>query len=368
MGSCNMLTLQVGRLKEYLSSVYKGDVEIRSVGKFGKKKRPEKELKGFGYGVLYIIEFAVKGETKRVILETVRPEGFGHDHFSDRAQILLWQHSSFNKLPKHVRSVDVGAFTVDGNLKSVGDCAEFFIVTEMVEGKPYYQDLDRIREQKSLAQLDKDRCRALSDYIVQVHAVKKGAPELYVRRIRDLLGHGECIMGLTDSYPPGLDYVTEEEIVEIEKKCLEWRWRLKRKAHRCSRVHGDYHPWNVLFRKGTDFTVLDRSRGEWGEPADDTSCMTINYLFYSLQTYGKLTGPFETLFNLFWKSYLDKTGDEEMLTAIQPFYAWRGLIIASPIWYPSLSFDVRAKLFSFIRNVLETEKIDLTDINSYIES
>ena len=361
--------MQIEKLRKYLCSIYKTDVEIQYVGELGKKKeRPGKKLKEFGYGVPYLIEFVVKEEIKRVVLETIRPGGFGHDHFSDRAQILLWQHSSFNKLPKHVRAVDVGAFTVDGNLKSVGDCTEFFIVTEMVEGKPYHQDLDRIREQKSLTNLDKDRCQALSDYIVQVHAIKKGAPELYVRRIRDLVGHGECIMGLTDSYPPRLDYITEEEIVEIEKRCLEWRWRLKRKAHRCSRVHGDYHPWNVLFRKGTDFTVLDRSRGEWGEPADDTSCMTINYLFYSLQTYGELTGTFETLFNLFWKNYLDKTSDEEMLTAIQPFYAWRGLVIASPIWYPSLSLDVRAKLFNFIRNVLETEKIDLTDINSYTKS
>lgn len=355
-------------LKRYLSSIYKADVKIRYVGELGKKKRLGKELKEFGYGLPYLIELVVEGERKRVILGTIRPGGFGHDHFSDRAQILLWQHSCFGKLPKHVRSVDVGSFTVDGNLKSVGGCSEFFIVTEMIEGKPYHQDLDRIREQKRLAKLDKDRCQALSDYIVQVHAVKKDAPELYVRRIRDLLGHGECIMGLTDSYPPGLDYITEEEIVKIEKKCLEWRWRLKHKAHRCSRVHGDYHPWNVLFRKGMDFTVLDRSRGEWGEPADDTSCMTVNYLFYSLQTYGKLTGPFETLFNLFWRNYLDKTGDEEMLTVIQPFYAWRGLIIASPIWYPSLSLDVRVKLFNFIRNVLETEKIDLTGLNSYTKS
>jgi len=368
MGSWNMLALQIEKLRDYLCSIYKADVEIRYVGELGKKKeRLGKELKGFGYGVPYLIELVAEGETKRVVLETVRPGGFGHDHFSDRAQILLWQHSSFNQLPKHVRSVDVGAFTVDGNLKSVGDCTEFFIVTEMVEGKPYYQDLDRIREQKSLKNLDKDRCQALSDYIVQVHAVN-GAPELYVRRMRDLLGHGECIMGLTDSYPPGLEYITEEEIVEIEKRCLEWRWRLKRKAHRCSRVHGDYHPWNILFREGVDFTVLDRSRGEWGEPGDDTSCMAMNYLFYSLQTYGKLTGPFETLFSLFWKNYLDKTEDEEMLTVIQPFCAWRGLVMASPIWYPSLSLDVRAKLFSFIRNVLETEKIDLTNINSYIES
>ena len=34
-------------------------------------------------------------------------------------------------------------------------------------------------------------------------------------------------------------------------------------------MHGDFHPWNLLFREGVEFSVLDRSRGEWGEPADD---------------------------------------------------------------------------------------------------
>ena len=363
-----MLTLRIDRLKEYLSSIYEADVEIRFVGELGEKKeRPKKKLKGFGYGVPYVVEFVVEGEIKSVVLETIRPGGFGHDHFSDRAQILIWQHSAFNKLPKHARSVDVGAFTTNGSLKPVGDCTEFFIVTKKVEGQPYHRDLDRIKEEKHLTRLDKDRCQALSDYIAEVHAVKKDAPELYVRRIRDLLGHGECIMGLTDSYPSGLEYIGEEELCEIEKKCVEWRWRIKRKTHRCSQVHGDFHPWNVLFRKDTDFTVLDRSRGEWGEPADDASAMSINYIFYSLQTYGKLTGPFETLFNMFWKNYLDKTGDEEMLKVIQPFYAWRGLVIASPLWYPNLSLDIRMKLFNFVRNVLETEKLDLKDVNSYFK-
>lgn len=362
-----MLTLQIDKLRTYLSSVYKEDVEIQYIGELGrKKKRPRKKLKGFGYGVPYVVEFVVKGETKNVILETIRPGGFGHNHFSDRAQILLWQNSAFNRLPEHARSVDVGAFTADGSLKSVGDCTEFFIVTEMVEGKPYHLDLDRIREQKSLTKLDKQRCQALSDYIVQIHSVKKDIPELYVRRIRDLLGHGECIMGLTDSYPSGLDYIDEKELCEIEKKCVEWRWRIKYKTHRCSRVHGDFHPWNVLFRKGTDFTVLDRSRGEWGEPSDDVSSLSINYLFYGLQTYGELAGPFEELFRFFFNRYLDKTGDEEILSVIQPFYAWRALVIASPVWYPNLRLNTRTKLFNFVKNVLETEKIDPKEINSYI--
>lgn len=355
-------------LREYLSSLYKANVEIHGVWRLGGEK-PEvsKDLKGFGYGVPYVIEFLVNGEVKRVVLETLRPDGFGHDHFSDRAQILLWQHSAFNKLPLHVRSIDVGAFTADGKkIKSLGDCGEFLIVTGLVEGKLYHFDLDRIKKTGQLSQLDEQRCLALSDYLVKIHRVKRDAPWLYVRRARELVGHGECIMGVLDSYPPELDFVSESSLIDIERNCIIWRWRLKRKAHRLSQVHGDYHPWNVMFQKDTDFTVLDRSRGEWGEPADDVTAMTINYIFYSLQKYGELAGVFERLFRLFWENYLQKTGDWEILELVQPFYAWRGLVVASPIWYPRLRRDVRLKLFRFIRNVLQFERFDLERVNSYI--
>jgi len=44
-----------------------------------------------------------------------------------------------------------------------------------------------------------------------------------------------------------------------------------------------FHPWNLLFRTETDFSVLDRSRGEWGEPADDVAALAVNYLFFGLR-------------------------------------------------------------------------------------
>jgi len=356
-------------LRKYFREIYGSSSDVLKVLEMtsGKEKSGE-ELKGFGYGVPYLIEVSVNGEVKRVVLETIRPGGFGHEHFSDRAQILLWQHSAFNNLPKHVRSIDVGAFTASGTLKSLGDCREFFIVTEFADGKPYYLDLETIKARGKLSSLDIERCLTLSDYLVEVHSVKgSGLESFYIRRIRELIGHGECIMGLIDSYPSGLDYVDEKTLMEIEHICVEWRWRLKKKTYRCARVHGDFHPWNILFRSGTDFTALDRSRGEWGEPADDLAAMTINYLFYSLQAYGEIRDPFKKLFELFWENYLDKTGDEETLKVIQPFYAWRGLVIASPIWYPNLPKETRSRIFDFIKNVLKTEEINFKDIQSFTE-
>jgi len=364
------ILLSEDMLREYLSKLYGCDVEICGFWKLGcEKTEPSKDLKGFGYGVPYVIEFRVGDCVKRIVLETMRPEGFGHDFPSDRAQVLLWQHSAFNKLPRHVRSVDVGAFTVDGkSLKSLGDCGEFFILTEYVNGRLYHLDLDRIKATGQLDRCDEQRCLALSDYLADIHGLKKEAPELYVRRTRELVGHGEGIMGLLDSYPGETDFISESDLIEIEKACVVWRWRLKRKTHRLSQVHGDFHPWNIMFREGVDFTVLDRSRGEWGEPADDVTAMTINYIFYSLQAYGELGGAFERLFKLFWENYLQKTGDWEILEVVQPYYAWRGLVVASPVWYPNLNRSVRIKLLNFVMNVLRQDMFDLKYVNSYIQS
>jgi len=364
----NWLSISKEALNKYLSGLYEGDVDVSRVCRLGSRRSERTlDLKGFGYGLPYVIEFIVDGKTKRAVLETMRPEGFGHDHFSDRAQVLLWQHSAFGKLPKHVHSIDVGAFANNLScLKSLGKCSEFFILTEFVDGELYHLDLDRVKQSGELNKLDEKRCLALSDYLVGIHNVKHEAPWLYVRRVRELVGHGECIMGLLDSYPAKLDFAGESYLIDVERDSVVWRWRLKRRVHRLSQVHGDFHPWNLLFRKGTDFTVLDRSRGEWGEPADDVAAMTINYLFYSLQKYGELRGVFERLFRLFWENYLRNTSDSEILEVIQPFYAWRGLVVASPVWYPRLRKGIRIKLLNFVKNVLCDEKFDLDHVNSYL--
>jgi hypothetical protein len=197
-----------------------------------------------------------------------------------------------------------------------------------------------------------------------VHAEKADNPELYVRRIRELVGHGECIMGITDAYPEH-PWITETLLAGIEHRCLDWRWKLRGRVHRLRRVHGDFHPWNILFRSGVDFTVLDRSRGEYGDPADDVACLTMNYLFFSLQLNRRLEGAFETLLLRFWERYLTATADHEMLQVVAPFLAFRGLVMASPLWYPTLSDAIRQRLFTFITSVLDTDSFDPAQVNRY---
>ncbi len=361
------MILRRQEVERYLSELY-GSARIISIGELGGiPTEVDEGIKGFGYGKPYLIEFEANGSINSVVLSTMRVQkGFGHDHFSDRAQILIWQNSAFNKLPGHVRSLDVGYFTHKGELCSAGDAEEYFILMEKIEGKEYFLDLERIKRDGELTSLDRDRARALSSCLARIHTIKHDDRELYLRKIRDTVGHGECIMGLTDSYPDNLDFVSRDDLCEIEKKCVDWRYKIKGKTYRLCMTHGDFHPWNIMFREGVDFTLLDRSRGEWGEAADDISSITMNYIFYSLQKYGELAGPFRELYELFFNNYLEKTGDYEVLRVIQPFYVFRGLVVASPIWYPTLEPGVRTKLFNFINNVLESEEFEYKNVNSYL--
>jgi len=81
---------------------------------------------------------------------------------------------------------------------------------------------------------------------------------------------------------------------------------------------------------------------------------------------GEREVPFEKLFQLFWKNCLEKTGDREMLEVAAPFFAWRGLVIASPVWYPRLPAGVRRSIFNFIQNILADERFVPEDVNRYL--
>lgn len=327
------------------------------------------ELKGYGYGEPVKIEFEVMGQRRAAVLETITPGPFGHEHMADRAQNLLWSHQAYNRLPHHVRSIDVGGFQSDGTLVSVANINEFFILTEFVSGDGYYRDLERIRDDDALQDIDCVRADALCDYLVDIHRTRGHDPQLYVRRVRELVGGSECIAGILDTYPTAGDLTASGPALEaLEHACVGWRWRLKPLVHRLRQIHGDFHPWNILFDAGDRFVVLDRSRGEWGDPADDVACLTMNYVFFALQRHGRLEGPLETLFTRFWQRYEHASGDQDLRAVVAPFLAFRALVMANPVWYPRLAVSVRRRLLALVRAVLAAPSFDPDRVNDYCDA
>jgi hypothetical protein len=83
--------------------------------------------------------------------------------------------------------------TAEGQMRSIGSTKEVLLVTGFRPGRPYAEDLMRIRDEGTAQCLDRDRAEALATYLAEIHQVKHEDPTLWRRRLRDLVGHGEGI-------------------------------------------------------------------------------------------------------------------------------------------------------------------------------
>ena len=319
------------------------------------------------HGAAYLLIFTTSHGERSLIMKALFPSRYGHDHYSDRAQVLLLAQANYNEMPKHIKAVDVVGESHD-RLISVKDAKEFYILMEKAKGEPYFNDLDAILKRGYLIESDIERGKMLAHFLADIHGVKytgEDAKVLYRRRIRDLIGHGECIMGIIDAYDQ-VEFTRDQELIEYAIKCLPWWGKIRDKSERLCSVHGDYHPGNIRLQ-GDDFVLLDRSRGSWGEPADDVSCLSVNYIHYAIKDRGTFEGPFAELFRLFLESYLEKTNDDGFFKVTQPFFAFRVLVLANPRFYPEDSHVTKRKLLNLGYSVLDEDCFRMDRISDYME-
>jgi len=321
------------------------------------------------HGEGYLVEYAVGGKPRSLIIKSLDSSpGLGHDWPSDRAGVLLGALACYGRLPGHVGAYEVISLGSDGTLRSLVDAREYYIAVERAEGTDYFFDLEGMAGKGSLDVGDKRRLSALAGYLARIHKKKKKSQKLYLRRLRDTIGHGECLMGVFDTYgvpPPG--FTTLREMTDIEKKCVDARARLKECHHRLCVVHGDFHPGNIMFTGPVRFRLLDRSRGEFGEPADDVTALTVNHVFYSLIHRGSMGGAYLEALELFYNEYIDATGDTGLPDVVGLFYAFRGAVVANPLFYPGVSDDVRKGMLAFVHGVLDAGRFEPGRVNNYIE-
>jgi hypothetical protein len=368
------------KIQAYLTQLYGDTAKISWLGEIG--SQGVQGMKEFGYGKPLRVEFSVGGKLQSAVLSIMRGDKYGHQFYWDRAAILMFQHETSGRLPRHAKPLGLGYFDARDRMVAVVEPKEFFSLTELLDGEDYYLHLERIGRDEAAqdapgasaaTQADIDLSRGFAAWLAEIHSAKYEDPDLYLRRVRDLIGASECIFGLVDAYPYPYEKFPPERFLALEKRIIDWRWKLRRYTHRLSVVHGDFHPWNTLVREENgryEFSVLDRSRGEYGEPADDVATMSLNFMLFGL--YGqsgkpRLSGAFERLYMSFWEEYLERTGDEEILEVIAPFYVFRGLVIASPQWYPHHPEPVRDGLLRFLERVLEEDTFDWRGINKYLD-
>jgi hypothetical protein len=355
----DLLRLQ-GTLGVRLSQLHGAEATVHSILPIA-DDRAEGELKHVGYGQPLLVRFEVAGESKTAVFRTQGQNWFGHDRRSDRAALALLAADTYAEIPDHVRVLDVGALTPDETLVPLVGTGELYLLTSYVEGSLYAKDLRRIERTGQATTLDIARASTLATWIARLHQQRiESPPELYQRALRDLLGSGEGIFGIVDSYPDD-GPIPRDRLAAIEHRCLDWRHRLRGRHERLRRTHGDFHPYNVLFRSGVELSVLDASRGCRGDPADDVAAMGINFLLAGAlapQAWDRGLAP---LYRAFFSSYLDATHDGALLEVIPPFLAWRLLVVASPVWYPGIPAQARDALLRVAEQSLDQGRLDLEE-------
>ncbi len=363
------MNIQIAQLEQYLTHRHHEPVDVIQIQPLGADPDSAGDLKAFGYGQPIHIIYQHDGQREERVLRQVRRNGYGREMKADRLAAVWQDYETFNHLPRHVPAEDVLGLTAEGGLTSLGTVDDFLLFTNYASGLPYAEDLIKIRNTGRVQTLDRQRVKVLAQYLAGIHQVAHDDPLLWRRRLRDLVGHGEGIIGLADSYPTDFEPISSTELMALENEANRWRWRLKPLHHRLRQVHGDFHPFNIIFRSGTeDFSLLDRSRGAWGEPADDVSCLAINFIFFSLQRSGRMDTPFSDLYHLFWETYLAERADDELCRVIQPWFTWRALVLASPQWYPHQAEQSRKAMLAFARNVVAADEFDWQFPQQYLET
>lgn len=365
--------IEDSKLKIYLSNLLGSEIKIKSIERLGE---------GF-HGAAFSITVIEKSKEKKYFLKTLHEQGFGHEYPADRANVIIRAAMDHNLLPNHVKVLNAGSVQKNGSLLSLGEPEDFFIIMEEGKGREYWSDLDEIRENGRLTKDDDEKIRTIADYLANIHSIKYSGDNgrhLYKRVVRDFVGHGELTMGVIDTFPDKLEFTTNEEMVEIVKKMVEWWNEIKGRYHRLTIVHGDFYPGNIWF-DNKNLVVFDRSRFRYGDPADDMTCLVMNLINYSLMSYGEFIDPFKKLTELLFDNYFKKREDKEMFAVAPLFLAFRALVCIHPVfysaeWMKSRGFsqeriealnESKRKIINFTRNVLEEKEFDIKKINSYLD-
>jgi hypothetical protein len=310
--------------------------------------------KAVGYGQPARVRLVDSQGHERVVVWRVASGGaFGHDRRADRAANTLLAFDDFARLPQHITAIDTGAIMKSGELVSLREWDELYLVTSYAPGTIYADDLRRIAKDGIVTDLDRARVDSLAIYLATLHT-PIDAPARYRRAIRDLVGHGEGIFGIVDGYPPG---IATARVNALEERCVAWRARLRAHEDRLTRTHGDFHPFNLVF-EGTELACLDASRGTCGDPADDLTALAVNFVLFAIDRRAPWVSGLGVLWHRFWDTYARLRPDPRLLLAAPPFFAWRVLVVCNPVFYPKLSAAARDELLDLAARILDAGELD----------
>ena len=294
---------------------------------------------------------------KRVVIRKMNAGPFGMEELEDRARHVLFCGRTYDSMPQHPSIIDFGFVDQDGGMTSISGVQDFFILEEFIEGSIYGEDFSKLQGSRKVTESMLNSVDVLADYLAKLHSEPVESDVFrYRRALRDVVGSGEGVIGLIDGYPESFHTMFGEVLNELEVTCLKSMQRLRNRPHRLRRVHGDFHPWNIIFDQSNTLWTIDKSRADLNDPAIDVGSMLMNYLMLGL-----LQENYKVAFQLarrFLGTYLELTHDLEILQTLPLYTGMRAAAVASPIFYPDISKKNRLEAFKVGNLIANLESLD----------
>src|SRR4051812_18724375 len=124
-----------GKLREMVARLFPGAsvVAIEPMGPdAGATAGSTTKAAGYGVPVRIVVR---DGEVRRELVWRVASANeFGHERRADRAAGMVQAFEDFGRIPQHVRALDLGVIRASGELTSVRDATEHYLVTTYAPG------------------------------------------------------------------------------------------------------------------------------------------------------------------------------------------------------------------------------------------
>jgi aminoglycoside phosphotransferase (APT) family kinase protein len=249
--------------------------------------------------------------------------------------------------------LDVAVIRDDGSLGRVPGSCEFVLLQEYVDGELYFHSLMQSLEANEVSELEERRAVALAEYLAELHSQSNDDVRIYRRAMRDLVAGGVGVMGVLGGYSKELRDAHHDRLSGILKDFTALAWDLDRGSNRLCRIHGDFHPLNILFGQDTQFSVIDAFGAGWGDAAFDVGTLLINYYALHNEKGGLGTPAGRRLAERFLSAYVDRCDDPEGLYRVLPLPLARGaLIMATTYFFPHRTEAERDRLIRLAGDIL----------------
>ena len=335
-------------IQSYLRKVLGSDAELVSVHALGEEEHDT------GISKLQRLEVRSGSQTRQLILRKPASTVYSTEQLSDRAHAVLQAYELYKHIPRHPESIDVAVIRADGTLDSIRGDSEFILLQEYAPGDLYFPTLLQSLESDEPDELADQRAVALAEYLIELHSEKRRDDQIYRRSLRDLVGSGVGVMGVMGGYSNEVRDEFHDQLSDILRDFISLSWNIgSSSCERLCRVHGDFHPLNILFGEGTDLTAIDATGTGWGDAAFDVGILFMNYYALYNQA-GRLSSPSgERLAERFMNTYTAGCQDREGLYRVLPLALARGaLIMATTDFFPHRPMDERERLIRLAGDIL----------------